>query len=138
VYLFNYRFSISFWVIFCVAFLLLFLLFLLIVFYVLLIPPYRWQIETVFKALKTSGFNIEDMHLTDIDRINKLFAMVLVAFVWTYRVGIFLDYIRPSKIKKHGRRAQNLFKCRLTHLANVLFFNDIDKFSQCCKFLTCT
>ena len=82
----------------------------------------RWQIVTVFKALKTSGFNIEDTHLTDIDRINKLFAMVLVAFVWAYRVGIFLDYIRPSKIKKHGRRAQSLFKCGLTHLANVLFF----------------
>ena len=64
--------------------------------------------------------------------------MVLVAFVWAYRVGIFLDYIRPSKIKKHGRRAQRLFKYGLTHLANVQFFNDIDKFSQFCKFLSCT
>ncbi len=26
----------------------------------------RWQIETTFRALKTSGFNIEDTHLTDI------------------------------------------------------------------------
>lgn len=32
----------------------------------------RWQIETAFKALKTSGFNIEDTHLTDVDRIEKL------------------------------------------------------------------
>ena len=29
----------------------------------------RWQIETAFRALKTSGFNIEDMHLTEIERI---------------------------------------------------------------------
>ena len=29
----------------------------------------RWQIETAFKALKSSGFNIEDTHLTDIKRI---------------------------------------------------------------------
>jgi len=27
----------------------------------------RWQIESAFKALKTSGFNIEDTHLTDIE-----------------------------------------------------------------------
>jgi hypothetical protein len=40
-------------------------------------------------ALKTTGFNIEDTHLTDIDRINKLFALVLIAFVWAYKVGIF-------------------------------------------------
>jgi len=76
--------------------------------------------------------------LTDIDRINKLFAMVLVAFVWAYKVGIFLDTLRPIKIKKHGRRAQSLFKYGLTYLANVLFFNDIDKFIERCKFLSCT
>ena len=27
----------------------------------------RWQIETAFRALKTSGFNIEDTHLTEIE-----------------------------------------------------------------------
>ena len=86
---------------------------------------------------KTSEFNIEDTHLTDIDRIEKLFALVLVAFVWAYKIGIFLNYLRPIKIKKHGRRAQSLFKYGLTYLANALSFNDIDKFSQCCKFLSC-
>jgi hypothetical protein len=98
----------------------------------------RWQIETAFKALKTSGFNIEDTHLTDIDRINKLFALVLVAFVWAYKAGIFLNALRPIKIKKHGRRAKSLFKYGLTYLANVLFSNDIDEFIECCKFLSCT
>ena len=98
----------------------------------------RWQIETAFRALKTSGFNIEDTHLTDIDRINKLFALVLVAFVWAYKAGIFLNALRPIKIKKHGRRAKSLFKYGLTYLANVLFSNDIDNFIECCKFLSCT
>jgi hypothetical protein len=98
----------------------------------------RWQIESAFKALKTSGFNIEDTHLTDIERINKLFALVLVAFIWAYKVGIFLDSICPIKIKTHGRRAQSLFKYGLTYLANTLFFNNIDKFINCCKFLSCT
>jgi len=98
----------------------------------------RWQIETAFRALKSSGFNIEDTHLTDIDRINKLFALVLVAFVWAYKVGIFLDAICPIKVKKHGRKTHSLFKYGLTYLANVLFTNDLEKFKECCKFLSCT
>ena len=98
----------------------------------------RWQIETAFKALKSSGFNIEDTHLTDIDRINKLFALLLVAFVWAYKAGIFLNTICPIKVKNHGRKAQSLFKYGLTFLSNVLFNNDLDKFRVCCKFLSCT
>jgi hypothetical protein len=62
-------------------------------------------LHNAFKALKSSGFNIEHTHLTDIERINKLFALVLVAFAWAYKAGIFLNSIRPIKIKKHGRRA---------------------------------
>ncbi len=98
----------------------------------------RWQIETAFKALKTSGFNIEDTHLTDIIRIKKLFALVLIAFVWAYKAGIFLNTLSPIKIKKHGRRAKSLFKYGLTYIASVLFSNDIDDFKECCKFLSCT
>jgi len=98
----------------------------------------RWQIESAFKALKTSGFNIEDTHLTDIERISKLMALVLIAFAWVYRAGIYLDALKPIKIKKHGRRAKSLFKYGLNFIANLLFSNDIDKFNQCCKFLSCT
>jgi len=98
----------------------------------------RWQIETAFKALKTSGFNIEDTHLTDIDRINKLFAMVIVAFTWAYKVGIYLNEIKPIKIKKHGRRAKSIFKYGLVFLASVLFSNNLEDFELCCKFLSCT
>jgi hypothetical protein len=98
----------------------------------------RWQIESAFKALKTSGFNIEDTHLTDIERVSKLLSLVLIAFAWVYRVGIYLDTLRPIKIKKHGRRAKSLFKYGLTYIANLLFSNDIDNFKQCCKFLSCT
>jgi hypothetical protein len=42
----------------------------------------RRQIETAFRALKSSGFNMKNTHLTDIDRVDKLFAMVITAFTW--------------------------------------------------------
>lgn len=98
----------------------------------------RWQIETAFKALKSSGFNIEDTHLTDIDRVGKLFSLLLIAFVWAYKVGIFLDSIKPIKVKNHGRKAKSFFKLGLTHLSNILSLNNLDKFRECCLFLSCT
>jgi len=98
----------------------------------------RWQIESAFIALKSSGFNIEDTHLTDLDRIDKLFALVLVAFVWAYKIGIYLNELNPIKIKKHGRKAKSVFKYRLTYLSKVLFSNDIYEFIECCKSLSYT
>jgi hypothetical protein len=98
----------------------------------------RWQLESAFKPRKTSGFNIEDMHLTDLNRIEKLIALVLVAFIWAYKAGIFLYDICPIRIKKHGRRAKSLFKYGLTYLSKVLPSNDINDFINCCKFFSCT
>ncbi|GHT30204.1 IS4 family transposase [Bacteroidia bacterium] len=99
----------------------------------------RWQIETAFRALKSNGFNIEDTHLTDIDRIDKLFALVIVAFTWAYIVGIYAhQYVKQIITKKHGRKAKSLFKYGLGIIANILLnpksTHDIDIF----KFLSCT
>jgi hypothetical protein len=99
----------------------------------------RWQIETAFRALKSSGFNIEDTHLNDITRIEKLFSLVMMAFAWAYIVGIFIhENLKPIKIKKHGNKAKSFFKCGLqtiaTALLNPLARLDPDVF----LFLSCT
>jgi hypothetical protein len=93
----------------------------------------------LFKGLKSSGFNIEDTHLTDIERIEKLFALVTVAFTWAYVVGNYLhQYVKPIQIKKHGKKAKSIFKHGLSYvssvLLNALFQEDICIF----KFLSCT
>ena len=81
----------------------------------------RWQIETTFRALKSSGFNIEDTHLTDLNRIEKLFSIVMIAFAWAYIVGVFADKnIKPIKILKRGKRAKSLFKHGLEIIATIL------------------
>ncbi|KOR27188.1 hypothetical protein TI03_07395, partial [Achromatium sp. WMS1] len=54
----------------------------------------RWSIETLFSALKIRGFNLEDTHLTQPDRISKLFAIVTLAFVWCYRVGLWQSGVK--------------------------------------------
>lgn len=81
----------------------------------------RWQIQTAFRALKSSGFNIEDTHLSDIDRIDKLIAITLLAFLWDYKVGIYINQkIKPIRILKHGGRAKSLFKYGLEYIASIL------------------
>ncbi len=98
----------------------------------------RWQIESAFKGLKSSGFHFEDTHLTDPDRVQKLFALVIIAFTWAYVVGIALDKLTPIKIKKHGRRAKSLMVYGLDYIANILFRNDLTELRACCDFLSCT
>lgn len=98
----------------------------------------RWQIEMSFKAMKSSGFDMEKTHLKDIQRVEKLLLLIMVAFVWCYKVGIALNAIRPIKVKAHGRKAKSIFKLRLSFLASC-FLNakkqiDIPIF----KFLSCT
>lgn len=40
----------------------------------------RWTIETMFKGLKSSVFNIEDTHMIQINRIEQLFGIVIIAY----------------------------------------------------------
>jgi len=42
----------------------------------------RWQNETLFRGLKTCSFSIEDSHVTDLKRLEKLFLSAMIAFVW--------------------------------------------------------
>jgi hypothetical protein len=99
----------------------------------------RWQIETAFRALKSSGFNIEDTHLTELNRIEKLFSIVMVAFAWAYVVGVFANQnIKPIKILKHGKRAKSLFKYGLEIIAAILLNHMITTNIEISKFLSCT
>jgi hypothetical protein len=99
----------------------------------------RWQIETLFKGLKSSGFNIEDTHVTDLERLEKLFLLTMIAFVWCYGIGDFIDQkIKNIKIKKHGRRSVSVFKYGLDYLSKFLLtgFNKLN--INLIHFLSCT
>ena len=99
----------------------------------------RWQIETAFRAMKTSGFNIEETHLTNIDRIERLFAIMTIAFVWAYLVGIYKDAnIKPIRILKNGRRAKSLFKYGLEEIAETLSNPFKKELFSVFKILSCT
>ena len=100
----------------------------------------RWQIETMFKAFKTTGFNLEDTHLTDYKRLDKLLMLTALAFVWAYKIGIYRDKeIKNIKIKKHGRLAKSIFAYGLEWLAQCLINSLNSKAEKLTKiFLSCT
>jgi len=99
----------------------------------------RWQIETCFRAMKTSGFDIEKTHLQNIERIEKLILIVMIAFVWCYKTGIFIhENIKKIEIKKHGRKAKSIFKCGLSYIANVLLNAKNQSPIDVISFLSCT
>ena len=84
----------------------------------------RWQIETMFKAFKTNGFNLEDTHLRDTKRIDKLLVVISIAFSWAYKIGIYVhQYIKPIPIKAHHRKAYSYFKYGFRFLIHALLVN---------------
>ena len=60
----------------------------------------RWQIETLFGCLKSRGFNFEDTHLVNPERLGKLLGLLALAFAWTYRTGELLHEQKPILFKK--------------------------------------
>jgi hypothetical protein len=84
----------------------------------------RWQIETMFKAFKTNGFNLEDTHLQDTARIDKLMVVVSIAFMWAYKIGIYMhEHVKPIPVKAHHRKAHSFFKYGFHFLINALLVN---------------
>ena len=70
----------------------------------------RWGIETLFGILKSRGFNLEDTHLREMERLSKLVALLTLAMVWAIRVGEWLTVQTPIPIKNHGRKAKSVFR----------------------------
>ena len=80
----------------------------------------RWQIETLFSALKSRGFNLEDTHMTTADRLDKLLALLAIAFAWAHLVGEWCHQQRPLKLKAHGYLAKSYFKRGLDALRSAI------------------
>jgi len=80
----------------------------------------RDEIEYLFGCLKTRGFRFEDTHLTHSNRIEKLIAVMAIAFCWSHRCGDLLDEKKPIKRKNHGRREKSIFKYGYEYLRKLI------------------
>ncbi len=80
----------------------------------------RWEIETLFGCLKTRGFNLEQTRMREPERLAKLFALLTVAFIWSYRMGQWLIEKKPIRKLKHGRLAHSVFRHGLDYLSRLM------------------
>jgi transposase len=48
----------------------------------------RWQIECMFKCLKTNGFNLEDLSMKDPSKVRLMICIVIACYVLCVCEGI--------------------------------------------------
>lgn len=48
----------------------------------------RWKIECLFKHLKTNGYNLEDLRMTNLDKIRLLIAILVLAYIMAVLTAI--------------------------------------------------
>jgi len=108
----------------------------------------RWQVETLFAALKSRGYDLERTHLTKPDRVQRLIGLLALAFGWTWLVGERrANREGPPRKKSHDRRERSLFRYGLDRLRNILvtpepqpaaFFECLRGLRSPTAFLSCT
>ena len=80
----------------------------------------RWGIETLFGALKTRGFNLEDTRLTEEARLSRLLALLALAFTWAFLVGQWQADVKELKVKKQGYPSKSIFRLGLDLLCRLV------------------
>ena len=80
----------------------------------------RWKIETLFGCLKSRGFCLEATHITEKERLEKLLALLTIAYCWAFLTGQWLAHRNPLKVKPHGRLAKSLFRHGFDHLRHIV------------------
>lgn len=104
----------------------------------------RWEIETLFAALKTKGWRFVETRLIDPKRIEKLLVLLALGVVWAHRIGEWKASIKPIPLKtlRNQKRPKNSFfrlgldalrDCLTNSKTNLkLFF----RFSNCIVFVS--
>ena len=80
----------------------------------------RWDIETLFAALKSRGFDLEETRVTEPGKVENLVGLLALAFGWTRLVGEERAAREgPPTTKSHGRKERSLFRYGLDRLQNI-------------------
>jgi transposase len=91
---------------------------------------WRWGIETLFGCLKSRGFRMEDTHMVESFKIEKLIFILTIAFCWAYKTGELKAREEPIIVKKHGRKAKIIFRLGLDLIRSFLL--RVDKHIDSC------
>ena len=73
----------------------------------------RWKIETLFQNLKSRGFELEETHLTEAAKIDRLFGVLALAAAWAVKTGELESAENPIEIKNNAQRAKKFVQTRM-------------------------
>jgi hypothetical protein len=104
------------------------------------IPIYlrRWEVECLFSALKGRGFRFEETHMTTLERVEKLTAVLAIGFCWAHKVGEWNAQVKKAiRLNKHREslRPQNSFFRYGFDFIRELIINPYKKIAQFKKIL---
>ena len=85
----------------------------------------RWAIEVLFGHLKKKGFDLESTHLRDRCKIDKLLAVVSLAFLFTLGWGVLLKEQQKNLTARQKRKS--VFRLALDTLIEMLNNPDRNK-----------
>ncbi len=77
----------------------------------------RWGIEQLFSHLKKRGFDLEATHMTDCAKLEKLFALVSLAFLISFGWGL---HLRKDGRANQAVRRKSLFRQGLEGILRLL------------------
>jgi len=104
----------------------------------------RWTIENMFGAFKTRGFNFEDTHMNNLEKIKMLIVLVSIVYTWCVLLGLYLNETVPIILTNTGRKRKSIFKygfeyltCFIKRLLEAKLYNILE-FNEVTKFLSCT
>ncbi|MCY1704318.1 IS4 family transposase [Deinococcus sp. SL84] len=80
----------------------------------------RWSIECTFSSFKKRGFDLERTGMTERSRLQRLFGLVTLAWMFCLRLGVWLSQTHPIPVLKHGRREVSLVQHGAQHLVDAL------------------
>ena len=78
----------------------------------------RWGIELLFSHLKRRGFNLEDTHLKDKKKLERLMAVVSVSFLYSYGWGL---HLRKTIKQSSFTRRQSDFRYGLNSILSMIW-----------------
>lgn len=83
----------------------------------------RCEVETLFQGLKNCGFHFESTHITDIDRLRKLMAVIAIGAAWAHKVGEWKASVKKiywKQFKDQKRPEQSYFRYGMDEIREVL------------------
>ncbi len=99
---------------------------------------YRYRIETMFKHLKSNGFDLQELHVQKQYKVQMMMAALVLAYTLAVVMGL-KKFKRNIAIKKHGSPEMSVFRYGLdlwqNHLQNFVLFVDhlLRHFRHCLK-----